>query len=34
MSGALIFAAATYGMSLDHLALEAKGACAPGPMGL
>lgn len=33
-SGASIFAAATQGTSLDHLALEARGACIPGHMGL
>ena len=34
VSGASIFATAIYGMPLDHLALEVRGACAPGLMGL
>ena len=34
MSGASVFVGAAQGMSLDHLALEARGACVPGHMGL
>lgn len=34
LSGALVFAAATQGTCLDHLALEARGLTLPGPIRL
>lgn len=34
VTGALVFVAVTQGTPLDYLALETRGACIPGPMGL